>query len=428
MVIAFSAVTLAPSGAQSSNEKPKATDVGVSATEIRIAVLADVDTPLAPGLFKGAVDGVRAAAKYLNSTAGGGGIAGRKVVVDFIDSKLNPTATRNGIITACQQDFAMVGSALAFATNVDDEVTCKDQAGDATGLPDLPAFAVSVTQSCSPVAFPVTPTELDCATKEQSPQTYRSANGSTKYLIKKVGKALHGAFLFGSGTKDGVRGSRVVNDGNIAAGIKADQQVGVGGSQPQSAYTPIVNKMKQDGSNFGTAATDTSMILLRSEAQLQGLGSDVVWYCGCYSPADAANPVLDGTWVDLIYLPVEEASSNPMLKTFLQYVGRDHADQFAVYAWAATMEFAEAAKAVVAKSGVNGLTRKALLSDGIPTLTKFDSGGMIGVRNIPQRSSSSCFVMMRIEHGKYVRQYPAKKGTFDCDPKNNITIKADYIG
>ena len=132
--------------------------------------------------------------------------------------------------------------------------------------------------------------------------------------------------------------------------------------------------------------------------------------------------------MDLIYLPVEEASSNPMLKTFLKYVGRDNADQFAVYAWAATMEFAEAAKAVVAKSGVNGLTRKALLSDGIPTLTKFDSGGMIGVTNIPQRSSSSCFVMMRIEHGKYVRQYPTKKGTFDCDPKSNLTIKADYVG
>jgi len=52
------------------------------------------------------------------------------------------------------------------------------------------------------------------------------------------------------------------------------------------------------------------------------------------------------------------------------------------------------------KSGVNGLIRKALLSDGIPTLTKFDSGGMIGVTNIPERIPSSCLVMMRIEHGK----------------------------
>ena len=33
------------------------------------------------------------AAKYLNSQAGGGGVAGRELVVDFIDSKLNPTTS-----------------------------------------------------------------------------------------------------------------------------------------------------------------------------------------------------------------------------------------------------------------------------------------------------------------------------------------------
>jgi hypothetical protein len=66
----------------------------------------------------------------------------------------------------------------------------------------------------------------------------------------------------------------------------------------------------------------------------------------------------------LIYLPIEDASTNPMLRTFVKYVGRDNADQCAVYAWAATMEFAEAAKAAVAKSGVNGLTRRSLVTDG----------------------------------------------------------------
>jgi hypothetical protein len=147
VVVAFSVLTLAPSGAQSSSEKPKATDVGITANEIHIAVLADVDTSFSPGLFQGAVDGAKGAAKYLNSKAGGGGVAGRKVVVDFIDTKLNPTESRNAIITACQNDFAMVGSAMVFVTNVEDEVNCKDQAGAATGLPDLPAFTVGVNQA-----------------------------------------------------------------------------------------------------------------------------------------------------------------------------------------------------------------------------------------------------------------------------------------
>src|SRR5438034_230839 len=88
LVLAIGVIAALPASAQSSNGKPKATDVGVTASEIHIAVVADVDNPFAPGLFKGAVDGVEAGAKYVNSKAGGGGIAGRKLVVDFYDSKL----------------------------------------------------------------------------------------------------------------------------------------------------------------------------------------------------------------------------------------------------------------------------------------------------------------------------------------------------
>ena len=104
---------VAPAVAQSSGDTPKATEIGVTAKEIHIAVIADVDNPFAPGLFKGAADGVKGAAKYINSKAGGGGIAGRKLVVDFIDSHLNANDSRNGVITACQQDYAMVGNVHA---------------------------------------------------------------------------------------------------------------------------------------------------------------------------------------------------------------------------------------------------------------------------------------------------------------------------
>ena len=92
-------------GAQSGgDEEPKATDVGITDKEIHVAVIADVDSPLAPNLFKAAVDGMQGWAKYTNSKAGGGGLAGRKVVIDFLDSKLNPAETKNAQITACQND------------------------------------------------------------------------------------------------------------------------------------------------------------------------------------------------------------------------------------------------------------------------------------------------------------------------------------
>ena len=429
MVTCAVGVGVLPATAHAGSNQPKATEIGVTAKEIHIVTIADVDNALAPGVFEGAVLGAKGAAKYLNSKAGGGGIAGRKVVVDFIDSKLSATESRNAVITACSQDFAMVGGAQLFLSNVDDEVNCVDKTGAATGLPDMASFATGVPQSCSPVSFPANPPQLVCSTKDQAPQTYNSANGQAKYLLKKFGK-LHGLFPYASDTKDAERGSRVLDDAIIAAGIKADQYVALSARSLQSAYTPLVNTMKTDNSNFAVInGNANSMVSLRSEASVQGVSPDVVWLCGgCYSQSAATNSVLEGTWVNLGFLPFEEASSNPTLKAFLKYVPRDKADSFAIYSWVATLAFADAVKAVVAKDGVNGLTRKAFLADGVPTLTKFDAGGMVGVTNIADKIPSGCYVMMQIEKGKYVRRYPTKKGTLDCSPSNKVQIKEDYVG
>ena len=85
---------------------------------------------------------MKAWAKVVNKD---GGIAGRKVVIDFIDSKLNPNETRNAIIKACADDFAMVGGEALFLSNVDDMVACKNKAGEAIGIPDMPGTALDTT-------------------------------------------------------------------------------------------------------------------------------------------------------------------------------------------------------------------------------------------------------------------------------------------
>ena len=103
------------------DEKPEATDVGITADEIKIAVIADVDTPVSPGLFKGSVDTVEGFAKYINKT---GGLAGRKLVVETYDSKLSADEARNAVIQACSETFAMVGTAALFLNNVDDQLAC----------------------------------------------------------------------------------------------------------------------------------------------------------------------------------------------------------------------------------------------------------------------------------------------------------------
>ena len=112
-------VGLLPAVGTAATETPKATEIGVDAKTIHIAISADVDNTIAPGLFKGGVDGVTGAVKYINAN---GGIGGRKLVLDFYDSKLNPNQARNNIITACGNDIAMVGNGMFLLSSFDDAI------------------------------------------------------------------------------------------------------------------------------------------------------------------------------------------------------------------------------------------------------------------------------------------------------------------
>ena len=82
------ALAPAAAGAQQPPDQGGSPDseIGVTADTIRIAVIADVDNPVQPGLFQGTVKGVQAFGKYMNSH---GKLAGRNVQVDFIDSHLS---------------------------------------------------------------------------------------------------------------------------------------------------------------------------------------------------------------------------------------------------------------------------------------------------------------------------------------------------
>ena len=127
------------------------------------------------------------------------------------------------------------------------------------------------------------------------------------------------------------------------------------GRDPQSAYTPIVNQMKTDGSNYSyDVGAEQCGSELRSEAQLQGLTDpNVMWECTtCYDKAMKDHAaVMNGTYMTFGYLPFEEASTNPTLADFVKYVGKAKANGFAVYGWTSTLEFEDAVNATVKSTG-----------------------------------------------------------------------------
>jgi ABC-type branched-subunit amino acid transport system substrate-binding protein len=428
------AATAVTAVAQSSGAKPKATDVGITATEIHIAVIADVDNPIVPNLFLGSVDAVKGFAKYMNAN---GGLAGRKVVVDFYDSKLNPNTTTNAEISACENDVAAVGTSAVFLTSVDNMRNCKDSTGAVTGLPDIPFVSTALVQQCSDQSFPMAPPQVICSTKDQHPQTFQPNIGRAYYYNQKFGTGkTNGVYIFGSDSKSARDSSFVSGIGQLRVKCcTSDGDFDISGFANQSAYTPVVQKMKSSGSNYGQATTYQAMTLLRKEATLQGLTDVKVWDCtvGCYDTKflQTAGSDSEGQYVDLLFLPFyskAEQKANKGLANFVKYTGTDKVASFGAYAWAAGIAFRDAVNAAVKNNGgVNGVTRKTIFAE-LNKIHEFNADGMFGTIDLAGRKTSPCHVLLQVKNGDFKRVFPTKVGTFDCAAKNVVQVKLDVYG
>jgi hypothetical protein len=437
VVVALGVGTMAATaGAQSSSsEKPKATDVGITDKEIHIAVIADVDNAIAPNLFKASPDALAGLGKYLNSKAGGGGLAGRKVVVDFYDSKLNPTQTRNAEISACQNDVAAVGTSAVFLTSVDDMRNCKDSTGATTGLPDIPFVSTALVQQCSDQSFPIAPPQVLCATKDQHPQTFQANVARGRYYEKKYGNdKLHGIYIFGNDSKS-ARDSSFASLGALRdIGITSDGDFDKSGRATQSEFTEVVQAMKNKGSNYGQCTGQyPCTVNLRKEAALQGLTGVKVWDCGvsCYDKQfiTAAGADAEGEYADTLFLPFynkADLKANPMLANYVKYTGADKIASFGVYAWAAGLAFRDAVNAQVKAGGVNSVTRKTIFEQ-LNKIHKFDADGVMAPIDLAGRLISGCSVVNQVKNGQFVRVEPTKPGTFQCPKGGRILRKLDLF-
>lgn len=438
LAVVVGACGVVPAAAQGGGEKPTASEVGVTGSEIRIAVIADSENAILPGLFQGSIDAVQGFAKYINNScdAKNACLAGRKLVVDVYDSKLNPNDARNALIKACEDDFAMVGTSAVLMASIDDQTNCVDKSGKATGVPDLPFVTTEVFQQCSPITFPLAPPQVICDTVDEHPQTFQGNVGRGFYYKQKYGNDLHGVYIFGSDSKSARNASFSSGQGQLRkVCCKSDRDVDVSGLAPQSVYTPIAQGMKESDATYAQSTSAfSSTVSLRKEAKLQGVTSVKVWDCTpqCYDPQFLEQAGADGEdqYADTLYLPyldAKERKANKMAATFYKSVGADNAGKLgAPYAWAAAIAFRDAVNAVVEKSGVNGLTRAALL-DALNNIHEFDAEGFFGRIDLAGRKVTPCHVLNQVQDGKFVRVFPKKPGTFDCKARNVVQVKLDLL-
>ena len=402
--------------ARPQQQQPAGGEIGVTADTIRIAVIADVDNAARPGLFQGSVDGVNAFAKFVN--ANGGVAGGRKVQVDFIDSKLSADEARNALVRACQEDFAIVGTTALFMNNIEPMTSCVDQAGKATGLPDVPVLQTEIAHQCSPISFPVIVVGLDCATKDAAEKKVTVRTGAAKYYTKRS-KDLHGIFTLAGDLKSTTNAALPLVAMYKSFGVKSDGEFKVSGLSPQAAYTPIVQAIKQNNSTYALNNVDYKAdVLLRKEAQIQGVNTVKVWDCAlqCYDQRllSEGGGAVEGQYVTLFFIPFEEAKQNKSVSNYLKNVGgKDKADGFGAQAWTAGLFFRDVVNNVVKADGNNGLTRARFLEEAAK-LHDFTADGMLGPTDVGGRKVSPCGVILQVKKGKFVRVSPTKKGTLDC--------------
>jgi ABC-type branched-subunit amino acid transport system substrate-binding protein len=398
-----------------------ASEIGVTPTDIQVTVIADVGSPLSPGLFQGSMDGVKAWADYVNAN---GGLACRQVKVIQADSKLSADEAKNGITSACGNSVVLLGTTALFLNDMRPAEGCKDKAGVATGIPDLPVLQTEPVEQCSPISFAVIPNGASCPYSGKGVRTYKAVTPAIEWFKKNVTADLHGVFVVPDDLPSTITSSTPIFTAIQRDGVKQDAQFGASGLFTQSQYTPIVQSIKSHNSTWVMNGLDFAGTLkMRKEALAQGVNSVKVWACSlqCYSPnfIVQGQAAVENQYAWLQFLPFEDKGSNKTLDAFLQYDTKP--DGFGLQAFAAGMLFQQVVENIVAKGGPNSITRKGIL-DQIATEHAFTAGGLLVPTDIAGKNPSPCIAIVQVQHGAWVRVDPLKKGTFDCSLPHGTTV------
>jgi len=404
---------------------PEAVETGVTAEEIIVVVAADVDTPLAPGLFQGAFDGVDAWAEHVNAT---GGLACRQVRVEQFDTVLNPNESVNAQLFACENALAMVGTTALFVFDVTALNSCPDSEGNGIGLPDIAQLTTEVGHQCSANTFAVIAPQGACPFTGGE-RRYGERVGHIRWFQENIDPDLLGVFLVPADLPSTrVTAVTTVQAAVEGLGIESVGEWGISGNDLQPVYAEFVQAIADSGANYARTGSDLrSLVKFRSEAAAQGVDVEI-WECtiACYDQAifETGGGVEDGTYITIFQIPFEEAYTNAELQAFVD--GMDgNPSAFASNAWASGVLLQDAINDIIDETGdINAITRANVL-DALKRIDSFDAHGMIGATNPVAGVGNDCFVLLQIQGQEFVRIHPAEAGTMDCDPANKVEITMD---
>jgi ABC-type branched-subunit amino acid transport system substrate-binding protein len=373
-----------------------ASTTGVTKNSVTVGNVSIVSGPV-PGLFEGAAIGTKAYFDYINSTKGG--VNGRKLMVNGMDDAFSGETNRTETQDAVASDFGLVGSFSLF-----DSYGCKALAQN-PGVPDVSVTLDPVTNAL-PNVFSAQPLAVGSGL---GPLQYYKKHFPKDTTVGTIVSNVQTSLSQWVGQK-----AALEHEGYHVAYVR---DIG----PTETDFTTDVISMRNDHVN----AVDLTAVDWQVGAEFVQNAAAQGWHPGLIFSAGpiyadqfvahaggpaATNGIQIGQGQSL-YLG-QDANTIPADKLFLSYVKKVSPswtpDLFTLYGWASAALFVQALQA----AGANP-TRGSVLAQ-LKKITAFNAGGLIATANPAQKKPASCYVMMQIKNGNYVRTQPAKSG-YSCD-------------
>jgi ABC-type branched-subunit amino acid transport system substrate-binding protein len=366
---------------------------GLTAKTITVGTIADLTGPV-PGLFQGAVNGVKAYFAYVNST---GGVDGRTLVDDPKDSALSCATTDQDAATLESSVFAIVGS-----FDVYDSCTRPVFEKD----PRIPYIGVVLDSMLGalPNVFSPAPT----------PPGY--GTGPFKYVKQRYGVSRI-AFIAGAGAQEPIESYE----------FEAAQSAGITlaykrfAEPTESDFTADVVRMRRanvDWVDLSALAISQGAHVIQ-EMAAQNFYPKVIEVDTAYTQqffklfptASLTNNIVVSQGVSRFL--GEDAATVPAVSTFDTWMkktnGSFQPDLYSVYGWTSAELFVQALR----QAGSNPSQAGVLAA--LKTVTSFDAHGLIATSNPAAKLAATCYVVLQIENVRYKKIYPSGKG-FACKP------------
>ena len=387
--------TTQPPATTTTTKPDRDTDVGITDNAITLAVIADDAETF---------EGMQAWQSLINRR---GGIADRKIRLDLLETGGTAEGYANAVTTACDRDFAIVGSFSRFDTSA-------ENAGCAL-IPDLPVQPVAGGHSTASNTFAAFPRQAGI-----------EAVGPYAYLFANVAGCCNQFVLVPDADPERAHTLAAI-DAAVAVGFTTAGSVDVAPSDDATRYAEILDEMEAAGSTFATSGLGrASTVLLRTTAV--GRAPDVAaWYCdaSCYDDTfltDGGDAV-DGQYVAIETAPFSDRSEVGAMRGYLRMSKRleQESSYAGLRAFATGMLWEAAAKQVVTDQGENGLTRARLL-DALANIYDFTAGGIAGSTDVATGTPNGCYVLLQVVDGAFERVNPTDKGTLDCGSQNLVEL------